>query len=219
MLQQNTLLSSEMEIASVLSLVSIQPHGGQTGVSNQSSGQAILPPRLPDVCEKNIFCLFYSSASGKQHIIGRRQDMFDFTISFQCLTLIFRICIVFYLIEILFSPQINQKMSRGAPAGEWKQTNIYKGSKKHSDVNKNWLGSLSISDRCQTLIDWVSNESVGFPAFNFPACVINFVVASFHLKYRSVPRVSFYRQLQTSWLDMFRQFVWVVVWVVLFWQS
>ena len=119
-LQRNTLLSSEMEIiiASVLSLVSIQPHGGQTGISNQSSEQAILPPRLPDVCEKNVFCFFYSSASGKQHIIGRRQDMFDFTISFQCLTLIFIICIVCYLIEILFSPQINQKISRGAPAGE-----------------------------------------------------------------------------------------------------
>ena len=181
--QRNTLLSSEMEIiiASVLSLVSIQPHGGQTGVSNQSSEQAIL----------NVFCLFYSSASGKQHIIGRRQDMFDFTISFQCLTLISIICIVCYLIEILLSPQINQKISRGAPAGEWKQTNTYKGSKKHSDINKNWLGSLSIRDRCQTLIDWVSNESVGFPAYNFAACVINFVLASFHLKYRSVPRVSF----------------------------
>ena len=27
-----------------------------------------LAPRLPDVCEKNVFCFFRASASGKQHI-------------------------------------------------------------------------------------------------------------------------------------------------------
>ena len=160
-------------------------------------------PRLPDECEKNFVSFFYSSTSEKQPIAGRRQDMFDFTISFQRLTLIFIICIVFYLIEILFSPQMNQKISRGAPAGEWKQTNIFKDLKKHSDVNRNWLGSPSIGDRSQTLIDCVSSESVGFTAFNFAACVINFVVASFHLKNKTLPHLSFYRQLQTSWLDMF----------------
>ena len=36
------------------------------------------------------------------------------------------------------------------------------------------------------------------------------------LKHRSLTHVSFYRQLQTSWLDMFRQFAWVVVWFILF---
>ena len=58
----------------------------------------------------------------------------------------------------------------------------------------------------QTLIDWISNESVGFPA-------LNFVGASSLLENRSLTHVSFYRQLQTFWLDMFTQFIWVVVWV------
>ena len=31
--------------------------------------------------------------------------------------------------------------------------------------------------------------------------------------------VSFSKQLQTPWLDMFRQFVWVIVWDILFCQS
>ena len=44
-------------------------------------------------------------------------------------------------------------------------------------------------------------------------------VAGFHLKNGSLTHVSFSRQLQTSWLDMFKQFVWVVVCVILFCQS
>ena len=54
------------------------------------------------------------------------------------------------------------------------------------------------------------------PAFNFVACMTNFVAAGSHLKDRSLTHVSFYRQLQTSWVDMFRQFVWIVVFVILF---
>ena len=57
----------------------------------------------------------------------------------------------------------------------------------------------------KTFIDRVSNESVGFPAFNFAVCVTNFVAAGFHLKSRSPTHVSFHRQLQTSRLDLFRQ--------------
>ena len=53
----------------------------------------------------------------------------------------------------------------------------------------------------KTLINWVSNESVGFPAFNFVVCVTNFAAADFHLKDRSLTHVSFYKQLQTSWLE------------------
>ena len=34
----------------------------------------------------------------------------------------------------------------------------------------------------KTLIDWVSNESVRFPAFNFVVCVTNFVTAGSHFK-------------------------------------
>ena len=59
-------------------------------------------------------------------------------------------------------------------------------------------------------IDWVSSDSVGFPAFSFAVCVTNFVAAGFHLKNRSQTNISFNRQLQTSWLDTFRQFVWFV---------
>ena len=33
----------------------------------------------------------------------------------------------------------------------------------------------------KTLIQWVSNESVRFPAFNLAVCVTNFVVANSHL--------------------------------------
>ena len=43
-----------------------------------------------------------------------------------------------------------------------------------------------------------------------------FVAAGSHLKTNGLPHFSFYRQLQTSWRDLFSQFVWVVVWVVLF---
>ena len=74
----------------------------------------------------------------------------------------------------------------------------------HHDLNKSTI-------LYKTFIDWVSNESVGFPPFTFVVCVTNFVAAGFHLKDRSLTHLSLYRQLQTSWLDMFRQFVWVVI--------
>ena len=38
----------------------------------------------------------------------------------------------------------------------------------------------------KTLIDWVSSESVGFPAFNFVVYMINFVAAGSHIKNRSL---------------------------------
>jgi len=38
----------------------------------------------------------------------------------------------------------------------------------------------------KTLINWVFNESVGFSAFNFAACMTNFVAAGSHLKNRSL---------------------------------
>ena len=44
----------------------------------------------------------------------------------------------------------------------------------------------------------------------------NFVVAGSHSKHRHLNHVSFYRQLQTSWLDLFTQFVWVVLRVISF---
>ena len=63
------------------------------------------------------------------------------------------------------------------------------------------------------IIDWISDESAGFLAFNIAICITNFVAAGSHLNNRSVTHVSFYRQVQTSWLNMFKQFAWVVVWV------
>ena len=66
-------------------------------------------------------------------------------------------------------------------------------------INKYFISSgLKNTIFIQNFNDRVSNESVGSPAFNFAA-------ASNHLKNRSLTHVSFYRQLQTSWLDMFRQ--------------
>ena len=38
-------------------------------------------------------------------------------------------------------------------------------------------------------------------------------------KKRNLTVVSFYRQLDTSWPNKFRQFVWVVVWGILFYRS
>ena len=57
--------------------------------------------------------------------------------------------------------------------------------------------SCGRSGTLATLIDWVSNESVGSPAFNFAVCVTNFVAAGSHFKNRSLTHVSFYRQLHT----------------------
>ena len=72
---------------------------------------------------------------------------------------------------------------------------------------------------CKNSIDWVSNESVRFPAFNFAVCVTNFVVAGFHLK-KKVPDSCFILQTTPNiLLDMFRQFVWIVVLVILFYRS
>ena len=70
---------------------------------------------------------------------------------------------------------------------------------------------MGIEFLCKTIIDWVSNESVGFPAFNFVVRVTNFVAASCHSKNSSLSHVSLYRQLQTSWLDMLRQFFFAIV--------
>ena len=49
----------------------------------------------------------------------------------------------------------------------------------------------------------------GFPAFNVAECMTNFVVTPSHLKNTSLTHVSFYRQLQTSWLDLLRQ-LWLI---------
>ena len=46
-----------------------------------------------------------------------------------------------------------------------------------------------------------------------------FVSAGSHLKNKRLTHVLFYRQLQTCWLDMFKQFVRAVVWVILFCRS
>ena len=66
-------------------------------------------------------------------------------------------------------------------------------------------------------------SSVGFPAFNFAVCVPNFVAATSHYdrkkqknkkqnktKNRGLTFASSYRYLQSSWLHLLRQFVWVV---------
>ena len=52
--------------------------------------------------------------------------------------------------------------------------------------------------------------SVEFHAFNLAVCVTNFVAAGSHLKDWNLTHVSFYRQLQTFWLDLFRRFVLVI---------
>ena len=58
------------------------------------------------------------------------------------------------------------------------------------------------------------------PAFNFAVCLTNnFVVAGSHLENKGLAHVSWHWQLQTSWLNMFRQFVWVGKWVILFCRS
>ena len=44
-------------------------------------------------------------------------------------------------------------------------------------------------------------------------------MAGSHLENRSLAHVSWHWQLQTSWLNSFRQFVWVVKWVTLFCRS
>ena len=52
--------------------------------------------------------------------------------------------------------------------------------------------------------------SVEFHAFNLAVCMTNFVAAGCHLKDRNLTHVSFYSQLQTFWLYLLREFVWVV---------
>ena len=59
-------------------------------------------------------------------------------------------------------------------------------------------------------------SQLGFPYLILLYALPIFVSAGSHLKNRRLTHVLFYRQLQTCWLDMFKQFVWAVAWVILF---
>ena len=57
--------------------------GNSNLISNGTSNPRILAPRLPDVCEKNVFrfSIFRASASGKQHLFCSNQLLFKTIVS------------------------------------------------------------------------------------------------------------------------------------------